>query len=140
MPTLQSRAHKAACYSPASPPQPTSYSGKAVDKTYDDWRDASYNGGELPIGIITANANILWVAMPTFDPNEKVRAAYAALSTQLQEKSKTARAVVLDLRHNQGGSSQWSLDVAAQIWGKTAVQARKKISQRQGANLVASDG
>ncbi len=101
---------------------------QAVDKTYNDWRDASYNGDELPIGVSSPSANILWVAMPSFDPDEKGRAAYAYLAKQLPEKSKAARAVVLDLRHNQGGSSQWSLDVASSIWGKTAVQARKKLA------------
>ena len=110
--------------------------GKAEDRAlswspvpdyYQEWRNGSINGDLLPIGLEERAPGIQWIAMPDFNPDEAGNAAYQRLYTDLAAKAETirgARAVVLDLRYNQGGSSLWSLRVAESLWGKEAVKAR----------------
>jgi len=110
--------------------------GKAEDRTlgwspvpdyYQEWRNGSINGDLLPIGIAERAPGIQWIAMPDFQPDEAGAAAYQALFRTLAEKADTiraSRAVVLDLRFNNGGSSLWSRRVAEGLWGKDAVTAR----------------
>ena len=70
---------------------------------------------------------IHWIALPDFQPDEAGVAAYDTLFADLAAKADTlrvARAVVLDLRFNNGGSSLWSRRIAERLWGKEAVSAR----------------
>lgn len=88
----------------------------------------AYNGDELPIGLGWPSKNIAWVAMPTFSPNELQIADYQTLLDDLTKqrgKLLNAKTVVLDLRHNQGGSSFWSLKVAEQLWGEHIVNQKR---------------
>jgi Peptidase family S41 len=97
-----------------------------VDESYKAWRAASYNGDRMPISLSLPRPKMFWIGMPTFQPDENERAAYKALIESLETRRaelKTARAVVLDLRHNQGGSSTWSRDIARALWGKTQLDA-----------------
>ena len=110
--------------------------GVATDRTlswspvpdfYQDWRNGSINGERLPIGLAERAPGIHWIAMPDFSPDEAGAAAYQALFADLAAKAdalRAARAVVLDLRFNNGGSSLWSRRVAEGLWGKEAVSAR----------------
>lgn len=89
----------------------------------------AFNGDELPIGLHWANKDIAWIAMPTFSPNEQQQADYRKLFADLAKQRVqllTAKAVILDLRHNQGGSSFWSLKVAEQLWGQQIVSYRRE--------------
>ncbi|WP_254911266.1 S41 family peptidase [Pseudoalteromonas sp. A601] len=89
----------------------------------------AFNGDELPIGLHWANKDIAWIAMPTFSPNEQQQADYRKLFADLAKQRAqllTAKAVILDLRHNQGGSSFWSLKVAEQLWGQQIVSYRRE--------------
>ena len=94
---------------------------------YQEWRNGSINGDLLPIGMEERAPGIHWIAMPDFQPDEAGAAAYQALFSQLADKREAlagARAVVLDLRFNNGGSSLWSRRVAEGLWGEDAVGAR----------------
>lgn len=98
-----------------------------VPDYYQEWRNGSINGDLLPIGLEERASGIQWIALPDFQPDEAGNAAYQTLYGDLAAKAETirgARAVVLDLRYNQGGSSLWSLRVAESLWGKEAVEAR----------------
>ncbi|MGP5159399.1 S41 family peptidase [Pseudoalteromonas sp. KG3] len=89
----------------------------------------AYNGDELAIGLHWPTEGIAWIAMPTFSPNEQQKADYQQLFVDLAKQRAqllTAKAVILDLRHNQGGSSYWSLKVAEQLWGQQVVTYRKE--------------
>jgi len=89
----------------------------------------AYNGDELPIGLHWPSKDIAWIAMPTFSPNEQLQADYQTLFADLAKQRAqllTAKTVILDLRHNQGGSSYWSLKVAEQLWGQQIVSYRKE--------------
>lgn len=59
--------------------------------------------------------------MPSFSSTDKQTVAYNKVFEKIQQqrsKLLTAKAVVLDLRHNQGGSSYWSSQIAKELWGK----------------------
>ncbi|MGO2131045.1 MAG: S41 family peptidase, partial [Pseudoalteromonas prydzensis] len=89
----------------------------------------AYNGDKLAIGLHWPTEGIAWIAMPTFSPNEQQKADYQQLFVDLSKQRAqllTAKAVILDLRHNQGGSTFWSLKVAEQLWGQQLVTYRKE--------------
>lgn len=95
------------------------------------WRAASYNGDSYPVGMVEARKNLYWVAMPTFQPDEAQRAAYRAINRRIAEQRQRyldADAIVVDLRHNQGGDSMWSKELAEVLWGADRVQRRSQAS------------
>jgi Peptidase family S41 len=97
-----------------------------TDGSYQAWLASSFNGDRMPIALSLPRPKMFWIGMPTFAPDETERAAYKTLMENLESRRaelKTARAVILDLRHNQGGSSEWSLNIAQALWGKTQVDA-----------------
>lgn len=120
--------------------------GAAEDRTlswspvpdyYQEWRNGSINGDLLPIGLEERAPGIHWIALPDFAPDEAGAAAYQTLFETLEAKADTlrdARAVVLDLRFNNGGSSLWSRRVAEALWGKEAVSMR--AAERSGKTAV----
>lgn len=91
------------------------------------WLKDSYNGPTLPVGLSAPRPGLFWVAMPTFQPDEKERAAYRALFKEVETGRRRlldADALVIDLRRNQGGSSFWSQEFARALWGADRVQRR----------------
>jgi hypothetical protein len=95
-----------------------------VNADYTAWRKLAYNGDDQPVGLTEPAKGLVWIAMPTFDPDAAQRDAYrqmfAAISAD-RARVLNARAVVIDLRANQGGSSDWSLELAAALWGQGRV-------------------
>ncbi len=91
------------------------------------WYYATSYGDELAVGITEPRARLYWVAMPTFQPDDKQREAYRAMTDEVQQQRQRfldADAIVIDLRHNLGGSSMWSQEFAGALWGKGRVQRR----------------
>ena len=87
----------------------------------------SVAGDALPVGLTEPRKNLFWVAMPTFQPSEKEREDYRAIYREVatqRARFLNADAVVIDLRRNQGGSSSWSYDFAAALWGEGRVKRR----------------
>ncbi|AOH87029.1 hypothetical protein AWL63_22620 [Sphingomonas panacis] len=81
-----------------------------------------------PIGMRTLPDNSLWITLSDFkgDPEGPAAKALVPLIARLTaspESLRNARAIVLDLRGNHGGSSDWSRQIARLIWGKPAVDA-----------------
>lgn len=113
------------------------HGGRQVERTL-SWREAPQDlyaqgraalfGKPLPaVGLHEPRAKLFWVAMPTFSPNEQDRAAYRAIYRQVQDERQRfleADAVVVDLRGNNGGSSWWSRDFAAALWGEGRLKRR----------------
>lgn len=107
---------------------------KASNENFDLWATISYNGDALPVGMTEPRAKLLWVAMPSFQPNEKERDAYRKLFsdiTTMRQRALNADALVIDLRHNQGGSSLWSLQFAQALWGSDRVTRRMHAYAQQ---------
>lgn len=93
-----------------------------------EWFHASLNGDRLPVGLSEPRPGLIWAAMPTFQPKEQDRAAYQAMFDEMQanrQRLLSARAVVVDLRHNQGGSSMWSLNFSRALWGEGRMDRRR---------------
>jgi hypothetical protein len=87
----------------------------------------SYEAEVLPVGLTEPRPGLFWVAMPTFTPDQAQQSAYFEMIKNIQvnrEKFMLADAVVIDLRHNQGGSSSWSRYFAEALWGKQIVEKR----------------
>ncbi|MFK4004456.1 hypothetical protein [Qipengyuania sp. NPDC077563] len=75
---------------------------------------------------------IFVIGLGDFDPGDDVRTQYAALYSAVERRREEllrARAVVLDLRGNNGGSSEWSRRLASILWGKSALQSRSHQSE-----------
>lgn len=88
------------------------------------WLETSVNGELLPVGLGEPRPGLFWMAMPSFKPSDQERAAYRAVYQKVQgERSRflQADAIVVDLRGNSGGNSQWSRDFAAALWGEARV-------------------
>jgi Peptidase family S41 len=101
-----------------------------TNATFNQWRDDSYNGVTLPVGLTKRPGGLVWIAMPTFQPDEAQQASYRGIVAQItaeRDAVSAAPAIVLDLRDNQGGSSVWSKQIANALWG----QARR--NRRMGA-------
>lgn len=69
-----------------------------------------------------------WITTSSFnaDPTEQNFKELTALLEQLARKAaalQQAPSVVLDVRGNSGGASQWSIELARLIWGRAAVDA-----------------
>jgi Peptidase family S41 len=68
-------------------------------------------------------------ALPDFQPDDAGTAAYMKLYADTAAKRGEllkARAIVLDLRFNQGGSSNWAKMLAKGLWGEARVNAALK--------------
>jgi hypothetical protein len=91
---------------------------------YQDWKNGSANGERLPIGLTERAPGLYWFAMPDFSPDDAGSAAFKKMYADTEaarDKLLSARGIVLDLRFNQGGSSNWSKMLAQRLWGKARV-------------------
>lgn len=104
-------------------------SWSVVPDYYQAWKNGSANGDLLPIGLMERAPGIFWYALPDFQPDDAGTAAYKRLYADTaanRKKLLSARAIVLDLRFNQGGSSNWSKMLAKQLWGDARVDGALK--------------
>jgi hypothetical protein len=81
-----------------------------------------------PIGAKTLADGTRWFTMSGFDGNpagEDAKALTPMLAAMRADREALRRAprIVLDLRGNNGGSSDWSYQVAQILWGEAAVAA-----------------
>ncbi|MFZ6741988.1 S41 family peptidase [Undibacterium sp. JH2W] len=97
-----------------------------VNGNFETWRTRSYNGDTLPTGLTEPRKNLLWVAMPNFQPDQAERETLNQMTKEIAEhrdRALHADAIVIDLRENQGGSSEWSRKFADALWGKNRVDS-----------------
>lgn len=88
--------------------------------------NAATDGDRTPIGLSEPRPGLFLIGMPTFGPDADGVAAYRRLFEELKERRAglaAARAVIVDLRHNNGGSSRWSMEAARALWGAGTVDA-----------------
>lgn len=99
--------------------QPTQEQRKFYERVI--WGEAE------PIGLTEPRDGIFMIAMQNFQPGEADQAAYEVLYQQIKERRdelREARAVVIDLRRNDGGSSHWSGRATLDLWGEEAGYSR----------------
>jgi Peptidase family S41 len=100
----------------------------------DTWRKASIASGRFSTQIQELAPGVAWISMPTFSPDpEQVKDLEKLYKTVAAKKSvlTSAKALVIDLRGNQGGSSNWSLQLARVLWGTKAVDAHWDYANRK---------
>lgn len=112
----------------------TDSGSRAVDL---DWREGGANfyrrhnlfpaPERREIGLRQGAGGAYWISLPTFNGNPETddgRALRALVSEigQNQDALRLAPAIVFDLRGNGGGSSSWSDEIAAALWGEGAIQ------------------
>lgn len=87
------------------------------------------DGERAPIELREPRNGIFLIGLPDFQLNDDAVKAYHALYAAIDKRHRDlvrARAVVLDLRHNDGGSSVWGRRTAEGLWGKAVVDARMR--------------
>lgn len=80
-----------------------------------------------PVGLTEPRPGVYLITLSTFVPDEKGRGQYDRLFRDIDEKigqMAAGKAIVIDLRHNHGGSSSWGDGVADRLWGEAAVSAK----------------
>ncbi len=110
----------------------------AVEVRRLDWRKASrpeqtfydlaLGGDRVPTALTEPRNGIFLIGLQDFQPDAEEVQAYRRMYEAVAERRPellAARALVLDLRHNNGGSSSWSEDLAHLLWGKAAVESRQ---------------
>lgn len=88
------------------------------------------DGERTAIGLSQPRPGLFLIGLPDFDPDEAGRAAYRRLFAELKERQPDlhrARAVVIDLRYNDGGSGEWPLEIARALWGTSPVDAAMAV-------------
>lgn len=93
--------------------------------------DEAYRRRHDPIGMRSFPDGTVWITLSDFDgtPGGPAAKALEPLIDRLdaeRERIVAAPRIVLDLRGNNGGSSDWSRQIAEAIWGKKAVAATDK--------------
>ncbi len=95
---------------------------------------AASDGERTPIGLSEPRDGLFLVGLPDFQPNSDSVQAYRRLYEEIRARRaelKRARALILDLRHNNGGSSSWPKQAAEAIWGKAPVDTALALHFRQ---------
>jgi hypothetical protein len=86
---------------------------------------AAWHRAAEPIGLRTLDDGTVWIALSDFDgdldhPAAKALTPLIAQITAQRATILAAPRVVLDLRGNNGGNSEWALRIAEALWGKEA--------------------
>jgi Peptidase family S41 len=89
-------------------------------------RNQAWHRASDPIGMRVLTDGTVWIGLSDFDgdPNGAASKALVPLIAELGDKRALlikAPAIVLDVRGNNGGSSDWSVQIARVIWGKHRV-------------------
>jgi Peptidase family S41 len=105
----------------------------ALPDHYQAWKDGSANGERLPIGLTEKSPGFFWFAMQDFQPDDTGLAAYKTMFAETAAKRDillSAKAIILDLRFNQGGSSTWSKSLAGLLWGQSRLERQVEYHNR----------
>ncbi|GAB5352552.1 S41 family peptidase [Qipengyuania sp. 483] len=110
---------------------------RILDWTVPDAEERDFYGESVfpaaePTLISEPRDGIFVIGLGDFDPDEGMRAEYAALYSAVESRRDEllkARAIVLDMRGNNGGSSEWSRRLASILWGESALKSRVPRSE-----------
>lgn len=87
----------------------------------ENWFYRSWIGENSYIGLTEPRPGLFVIGLPDFQPNSEGEAAYEQLFADLSarhDELANARAIVIDMRGNNGGSSVWPKRVAQLLWGE----------------------
>lgn len=99
-----------------------------------EWRDVDedfwtrYNiatdGPGAEFGVTAPADGVTWIGVPTFNSGagEQFEALFAQIRAN-EDAMRAGRAIVIDVRGNGGGSSEWGNRLARAIWGDAIINA-----------------
>jgi hypothetical protein len=90
-------------------------------------RRVALDGEPNPLTLTEPQSGIFHIGLSDFAPDTEGLKAWDRLLADLKSRDadlRRARAIILDLRYNNGGSSNWPKLVAEQLWGKDATDTR----------------
>lgn len=93
-------------------------------------------GPEAPWGVSEPAPGVFWIGIPTFSSGEDTAPHLAALVAEIQSRAaemQQGRAIVIDVRGNGGGNSQWADRIAAAIFGDAVAGRAARASSRRSA-------
>ena len=99
---------------------------RSIDQAALSTRIAQASGIAIPALGLRRVGDVWLVSLPSFTWSGPDAARMQALVATLRDHASelhAARHVVLDLRGNGGGNSQWGIDVASALWGGKMVEA-----------------
>lgn len=71
--------------------------------------------------------NQYWVTLPTLDPDEDQLAQLRVVLSQIQDAAPNAEQIVVDVRGNGGGNSEWGVTVAKAIYGESYITQHQQL-------------
>lgn len=82
------------------------------------------NGPGAAFGVSTPEEGVTWIGVPTFgnEAGEQLRALVTEVAANA-EAMRAGRAVIIDVRGNGGGNSEWGAELARALWGADVVAA-----------------
>jgi hypothetical protein len=107
--------------------RPVDLSWRAAPKDFDKMLGRATDGDRTAIGLTEPRPGLFLIGMPDFQPDDEGVKAYRRLYEELRSRKAElarAKAVAIDLRYNNGGSSEWSLLGAKALWGDAVVDRR----------------
>ncbi len=96
------------------------------DEVSGSWYRESFIGETTPIGLSEPRPGLFLIGLPDFSPGAEGQAAYEVLFADLAARKDDlagARAIFIDMRGNNGGSSTWPRQVAEHLWGEPFMTA-----------------
>lgn len=119
----------------APPPRRCVFEQDGVRNTLNlTWRDipddfwtqyeAATTGAGAQFGISTPEEGLTWIGVPTLagEAGAQLRALIDEIKTDAAEM-RAGRAIVIDVRGNGGGNSEWGAEIARAIWGDEVINA-----------------
>jgi len=98
---------------------------KLETRTPDDLVRRSQSGPSPPFAARSFARDCVWISLPTFRPTDEVEAAKLNEIIKLAPSFRRKRIIVLDVRGNRGGNSQWGDDLVRALYGKSYFDFRK---------------
>lgn len=82
------------------------------------------NGPGAEFGVTTPTEGVTWIGVPTFgnDAGELLRALVTEVTANA-EAIRNGRAVIIDVRGNGGGNSEWGVELTRALWGAEVLAA-----------------
>lgn len=87
-------------------------------------------------GVTEPTPGVFWIGIPTFSSGEQTAPQLAALVAAIEaqaEAMRNGRAIVIDIRGNGGGNSQWADRIADAIFGAPVTTQARRVSDVRSA-------
>ncbi|WP_462163668.1 S41 family peptidase [Pseudoalteromonas xiamenensis] len=64
-----------------------------------------------------------WASFPSFSPNDKQLSTLRTTIHELAEVSSAAERIIIDVRGNGGGNSEWGVEIAKALYGESFIES-----------------